>query len=126
MHNVTLSLILSLICIVLPLQQSRMLRAQAGAVTSQSAHTQVYAAQKKRNPYTRAWWKESVDYTGQLTARAMSMALQSQLVDASITRVRSLADWENWVDQDTLPKVRTMCFRNTNRSVLETPTVLAG
>lgn len=93
-----------------------MLTVQAGVLTSQSAHTQVYAAQKKRNPYTRAWWKESVDYTGQLTARAMSMALQSQLVDASITRVRSLADWENWVDQDALPKVRTMfkqCFGQT-------------
>jgi hypothetical protein len=69
-------------------------------------HMRVYAAERKRNPYKKNWYKEHKDYTGGPEARQMSMALQTQLVADSIAHIGSMRDWENWADEGTLPQVR--------------------
>jgi hypothetical protein len=70
-------------------------------------HMRVYAAKRKRSPYTKSWYKDFQPFDGVPQARQMSMALQTQLVDDSIARIRSVNDWEKMNEESSLPKVHS-------------------
>jgi hypothetical protein len=74
----------------------------------QLPHMRVYAAHKKRSPYTKQWYKDYEVYSEIPQARQISMALTSQLVDSGIKRIRSMQDWDNWaVDELVVPQARS-------------------
>jgi hypothetical protein len=77
---------------------------KASEMVPKVPHMRVYSAHKKRSPYTQQWYKDFQVYDEIPQSRHIAMSLTSQMVDASIKRIRSTQDWDNWVDEHVVPQ----------------------